>query len=147
MGRPLKVNAQVCEIVESETIRDPTIGGVALSHIIIDSLGVSLSKTTINQIRAQLKFHYSSPRRRQFLTESHIEKRINFCNGQLNGQIDWQNCVIFTDESRFCLHDDSRRIWIKRGIYNDQTFVNEKKYNIGIMVWGAIGKNWRSPLI
>mgnify|MGYP001079518019 CR=1 FL=1 len=23
----------------------------------------------------------------------------------------------------------------------------KKKYNVGIMVWGAIGKNWRSPLI
>lgn len=33
------------------------------------------------------------------------------------------------------------------GIYNDQTFVNEKKYETEIMVWGAIVIGWRSPLI
>ena len=55
--------------------------------------------------------------------------------------------VVFSDESRFCMRDDSRRIWEKRGIYTDNSFVNEKKYNIGLMVCGAIGKGWRSPLV
>ena len=147
MGRPPKVNQEVVDVIETETLRDPTIGGFSLSQIIADNLGISLSKTTVNNIRNQLKFKFTSPRRRPFLTNVHIEKRLKFCEEQINGGINWKDCVIFSDESRFCLHDDSRRIWIKRGVYNDKTFVNEKKYNVGIMVWGAIGKNWRSPLI
>lgn len=147
MGRPPKVNPQVVQTVEMETLRDPTIGGVALSQIILQSLGISLSKTTINTIRGELKFNYTSPRRRPFLTDIHISNRLSFCHEQLLGKINWEDCVVLSDESRFCIRDDSRRIWIKRGVYNENTFINEKKYNTGIMVWGAIGKNWRSPLI
>lgn len=135
------------DTIEKETLQNPRIGGIALSNKIISLLGISLSYTTINMIRHQLHFSFKIPRRRSFLTPIHIQNRITFCNSELQGQIDWQNCVIFSDESRFCIHDDSRRVWMKRGVYNEGTFINEKKYNQGIMVWGAIGKGWRSPLV
>lgn len=147
MGRPPKITPDIIQTVQDETLRDPKIGGISLSHIILNTLGISISSTTVNLIRNQLKFRFQSPRRRPFLTEGHIANRITFCQDQLQNDINWEDGVIFTDESRFCLRDDSRRIWVKRGIYNEKTFTNEKKYNQGIMVWGAIGKNWRSPLI
>lgn len=147
MGRPSKITPNIIQTVQDETLRDPRIGGTSLSHIILNTLGISISSTTVNFIRNQLKFHFQSPRRRPFLTEGHIANRISFCQDQLKNEINWEDGVIFTDESRFCLRDDSRRIWLKRGIYNEKSFTNEKKYNQGIMVWGAIGKNWRSPLI
>ncbi len=81
------------------------------------------------------------------MTEKNIEDRKSFCETQLNGTINWEENVIFSDESRFCQRDDSRRVWVKRGVYNLSTFTNEKKYEKGIMVWGSIGKNWISPLI
>ena len=147
MGRPPKVTSSVVQMVENETLNDPRIGGTALSHIITHSLGITLSATTINLIRNNLKFSFTNPRRRPFMTEKNIENRLIFCNSELNGTIDWEEGVVFSDESRFCVRDDSRRIWIKKGIYNDNTFVSEKKYNRGIMVWGAIGYGWRSPLV
>ena len=119
MGRPSKLTPEIFAKVESETFQDPTIGGRTLSRVILNSLNVELSETTINFIRKQLNFHFSSPRRRQFLTETQIEKRINFCQDQLQNKINWENEVVFSDESRFCLHDDSRRVWMKRGIYNE----------------------------
>ena len=82
-----------------------------------------------------MKFHYTHPRRRPFITQQHIKARLNFCDDQLQNKINWENGVVFSDESRFCLRDDSIRIWIKRGVYTDSTFVNEKKYG------------WRSPLV
>lgn len=147
LGRPPKVTPQIVSTIEDQTIHDPTIGGSSLSSLIATNLGIDISPTTINQIRNQLKFQYKQPRRRPFMTEQHIQTRLNFCNTQLQNNINWEDGVIFSDESRFCLRDDSRRIWIKRGVYNDATFINEKKYDIGLMVWGAIGVGWRSPLI
>ena len=131
MGRPTKINPEIVQTIETETLQNPRIGGIALSNKIATSLGVSLSYTTINKIRNEIHFSFKIQRRRSFLTETHIQNRIVFCNGQLQGQIDWQNCVVLSDESRFCLHDDSRRVWVKRGVYNDGAFINEKNITKG----------------
>lgn len=147
VGRPRKVNSDIIEMIESETLKDPRVGGRNLSNIILTSLHIELSHTTINQIRNNLHFRFTHPRRRPFMTEKHISYRMEFSQAQIAGQIDWGEMVVFSDESRFCMRDDSRRIWVKRGVYADNTFVNEKKYDIGLMVWGAIGKGWRSPLV
>lgn len=147
MGRPCKVNPSVYQMIENETIKDPRIGGTSLSNIILTNLHIQLSYTTINKIRNLLHFNFTHPRRRPFMTEKHISYRIDFCNQQLNGQINWGETVVFSDESRFCMRDDSRRIWVKRGVYNENSYINQKKYEIGLMVWGAIGKGWRSPLV
>lgn len=74
-----------------------------------------------------MKFSYTHPRRRPFLTQKHIDNRISFCENQINGQIDWESMVVYSDESRFCLRDDSHRIWVKRGVYNQASFINQKK--------------------
>ena len=76
-----------------------------------------------------------------------IKKRVEFARLQLSSGIDWEKAVIISDESRFKLHDDSRRVWVKRGVYNPGTFRGKEKFSKGIMVWGAIGHGWRSPLI
>ena len=146
-GRPPKVNSDVITTIENKTIDDPSIGGYKLSKFIQDNLKIQISPSLINRIRNQLNFHFTHPRRCQFLTPKHIENRITFSQNQLNGDINWCESVIFSDESRFCMHDDSSRIWIKRGLYTENTFCKEKKYEKGIMIWGAIGKNWRSPLV
>ena len=147
IGRLPIVNQNVINTIEYQTIHDPTIGGSSLSSLIASNLGIDISSKTVNLIRNQLKFRYTHPRRRLFMIQQHIQARLSFCDDQLQNEINWESGVIFSDESRFCLRDDSRRIWIKRGIYNDSTFVNEKKYDTGIMVWGAIGVGWRSPLV
>lgn len=63
------------------------------------------------------------------MTDKHIENQISFCSEQLEGNINLEESVVFSDEFRFCLRDDSRRVWVKRGVYNNGTFVNEKKYD------------------
>ena len=63
------------------------------------------------------------------MTEQHVQNQINFRNEQLQNEINWESGVVFSDESRFCLRNDSRRILIKLGVllFNESTFVNEKK--------------------
>ena len=106
-----------------------------------------MSYTTINIIRNELKFKFQNPRREPFLTETHKDKRINFAINQLNSEIDWGKDVIISDESRFCLHSDSKRVWVKRALYNRGTFKQCQQFSKGIMVWGAIGLGWKSPLV
>ena len=74
-------------MIKSETLKDPRIGGQNLSNIILSSLHIELSHTTINQIRNNLHFRFTHPRRRPFMTEKHISYRMEFIQGQLNGSI------------------------------------------------------------
>lgn len=97
-------------MIEDETLKDPTIGRISLSHIILANIHIQLSYTMINKIRNLLHFNFTHRRRRPFMTEKHISYRIDFCNQQLIGSINWGETVVFSDESRFYKRDDSRRI-------------------------------------
>lgn len=70
----------------------------------------------------------------------HITDRLSFSNEQLNGPVEWQEYVVFSDESRFCLNRLSSRILIKKGLYNEKSFCKEKKCNKGIMIWEPLEK-------
>ncbi|UYV75964.1 hypothetical protein LAZ67_13001947 [Cordylochernes scorpioides] len=59
--------------------------------------------------------------------------------------------VVFSDESRFCLSSDSRRVrvWRRRGERSNPAAIVERLTvrQRGIMVWGAIAYDSRSPLL
>lgn len=115
MGRPPKVREEVIDYVDTSTLEDPLISGHHLSAKIAENLGVVLSPATINAIRNSLKFRFKRPRQRQALTPKHIKARQDFAREQLQPEsaINWSNNTVVSDESRFCLCDDSRRVWVK----------------------------------
>ncbi|UYV75067.1 EPM2AIP1 [Cordylochernes scorpioides] len=59
--------------------------------------------------------------------------------------------VVFSDESCFCLSSDSRRVrvWLRRGERSNPAAIVERPTvrQRGIMVWGAIAYDSRSPLL
>jgi transposase len=146
-GRPSKMTSKVIEFVRSETVDDPLLGSKKLAHDICNQLNFEISSASINSIRKLLHFKYTSPRTRPLLTETQIAKRLTFCQKALSGEINWAGEVIISDESRFGLFDDSRRIWLQRGIYHEITFRGKPKFQKTFMVWGAIGLGWKSKLI
>jgi DNA-binding CsgD family transcriptional regulator len=118
-GPHCKVIPEVIQEREANTLNEPMIGGQRSSQHIIDLLGLQISASTVNSIRHALHFKFQSPRTRQLLSPLQKEKRIAFAKKkQLIGNIDCCNSVIISDENRVALHDDSRRVWFKRGIYN-----------------------------
>ena len=116
MGRPLKVNSNIINSINNETLKNPILSGDKLSALLQTNRNTNIFTTTINRIRSQqLKFKYQAPRKKPHLTEDHKQSRISFCTDQIHGTINWCDTVIFSDESRFCRHDDSKRVWVKRG--------------------------------
>jgi hypothetical protein len=147
IGRPTIISPPIIENVDKMTLSFPKLGGKILAKCITEKLGLSISKSTINRIRDSLHFRFQAPRKQPFLTEQHMAKRVAFSKTQLNGPIDWSEKVVLSDESRFGLQNDSQHIWVKRGIYNKESFRQKRKVEKSIMVWGAISKGWRSPLV
>jgi hypothetical protein len=63
------------------------------------------------------------------------------------GDSEWPSEVIISDESCFGVFDESRRIWVQCDIYTDRMLRPTPKHNASFIVWGAIGRDFKSKLI
>ena len=136
MGRPIKIsNTDIQQLVYENTIKNPTESSICISQNIMPTYNINVSRRFVDQIRHKLGFNFTKPRKKPVLTEMHIKKKIEFCRKQLENSIDWSCEVIITDESKFSSSPDHSGRWIKRGVYNKGSYVEEAKFNKSIMVW------------
>ncbi|UYV62964.1 hypothetical protein LAZ67_2002643 [Cordylochernes scorpioides] len=94
--------------------------------------------------------HSCRPLRRLPLTPPNRRQRLEWCRARSTWMTEWHR-VVFSDESRFCLSSDSRRVrvWSRRGERSNPAAIVERPTvrQRGIMVWGAIAYDSRSPLL
>ena len=147
MGRKKKIDSNVVQFIDEQTTNNPRSSCIKIKNLLLDEINVSISKTMIASIRFKLGYKYAQPRKRQALTQNQIQKRIEFCEKHLSKYEIWSKQTIISDESRFGLFPDNSKLWLKRGVYNENTFISKEKYTETIMVWGAIGYNYKSKLI
>jgi transposase len=146
-GRPSKASPEVVHEIHAATTENPYLGARALARMIQIDMNSTISRQTVNTIRNFLRFRYSKARKCPLITKLQQEKRKKFAEECRNGSIDWTRQVIISDESRFGLYDDSRSMWVQRGVYTERTTRPVPKHDSSIMVWGAIGWNYKSQLI
>ncbi|UYV71609.1 Transposase [Cordylochernes scorpioides] len=94
--------------------------------------------------------HSCRPLRRLPLTPPNRRQRLEWCRARSTWTTEWHR-VVFSDESRFFLSSDSRRVrvWRRRGERSNPAAIVERPTvrQRGIMVWGAIAYDSRSPLL
>ncbi|GFV39518.1 transposable element Tcb2 transposase [Trichonephila clavipes] len=82
---------------------------------------------------------------------THRRFRLEWCLARGNWTAAEWNQVVFSDESRFNLScdDDSVRVWRPRGERLNPVFSVQQHTSstAGVMVWGVIAYNTRSPLV
>lgn len=145
-GQPTKKTTEVITITIEETINNPRLSGSALQIIIAAQTGITISVPKILEIRKEAGFYFSPPKVMPILNELNIKKRINFCYSILKHR-EIIPFIGFTDESRFCMGNDRRWVWIRRGEFNEKAYVEKEKYPISIMVWGMIAFAYKSKLL
>jgi hypothetical protein len=64
----------------------------------------------------------------------------------LRNQWNVQN-LIFRDESRFALDGDKGYVWRRRGEYNQSAMAEQEKFPGGVMVFAALGPDFKSKLV
>ena len=82
----------------------------------------------------------------QELNDAQISARIEFCRWIVENKDEVPN-IVFTDESRFQKGADNQWRRIRRGQWNETCFTTKEKFPLTVMVWGAIGHDYRSPLM
>ncbi len=149
IGRPIKVNnKELLAFVEQKTRenRRTSCQRIASLWNHNNENTFTISATAIYDIRHALQYKFKSPKVRQVLTEYQIEKRNKFAHSLLDSNPDFKKFV-FSDESRVCLGPDNRYCWYKRAETDSTVFKEYQKKEISVMIWAAIGYNYKSHLI
>jgi transposase len=147
IGAPVKITNEIRTFIDAETLKNSLLGTKKLARLIHQRFDVEVSYESVRLARRSLKFLFKRLRKRPLLTEAHIATRLRFCGQNLSSEIDWSRDVVISDESRFCLYSDNKMGWVKRGAYNDSSYISTPKFQGGIMCWGAIGRGYKSPLL
>lgn len=122
----------------------------SISRTLLEKHDISISKSTVENGLRLLRYYYKPPKHRQLLTELQKTNRIIFAQTLLNQsfhhQIDLQT-IVFSDESRFVLGDDKQWVWRRYGENNPTSILATQKFPPSVMIFGAIGKDFKSKLV
>ncbi|UYV78355.1 BCHE [Cordylochernes scorpioides] len=123
---------------------------IKFSNRMMDYVGNFAKKGTISRRLVANGLHSCRPLRSLPLTPPNRRQRLEWCRARSTWMTEWHR-VVFSDESRFCLSSDSRRVrvWRRHGERSNPAAIVERPTvrQRGIMVWGAIAYDSRSPLL
>ena len=113
--------------------------------------GLRISSQTVRDIIKEYGYKYTHARVIQSVSQVQKIIRYNFAFNLLDmyGPDDpfWK-MLIFTDESRFsAIPDGGVKLWRKSNDYRQEVCISYEKFPVSVMVWGAIGFNFKSKLI
>ncbi|UYV81243.1 K02A2.6-like [Cordylochernes scorpioides] len=143
-------SARVDRHILRQAVAAPQATCTAILQHVQDTLDHSISTRTISRRLVANGLHSCRPLRRLPLTPPNRRQRLEWCRARSAWMTEW-HMVVFSDESRFCLSSDSRRVrvWRRRGERSNPAAIVERPTvrQRGIMVWGAIAYDSRSPLL
>ncbi|UYV71897.1 hypothetical protein LAZ67_9000979 [Cordylochernes scorpioides] len=150
VGATRVTSARVDRRILRQAVAAPQATCTAILQHVQDTLDHSISTRTISRRLVDNGLHSCRPLRRLPLTPPNRRQRLEWCRARSTWMTEWHR-VVFSDESRFCLSSDSRRVrvWRRRGERSNPAAIVERPTvrQLGIMVWGAIAYDSRSPLL
>ncbi|UYV65084.1 hypothetical protein LAZ67_3003069 [Cordylochernes scorpioides] len=149
-GATRVTSARVDRRILRQAVAAPQATCTAILQHVQDTLDHSISTRTISRRLVANGLHSCRPLRRLPLTPPNRRQRLEWCRARSTWMTEWHR-VVFSDESRFCLSSDSRRVrvWRRRGERSNPAAIVERPTvrQRGIMVWGAIAYDSRSTLL
>lgn len=136
-------------LVRMNARRNPFLTARQLQNRLFESSGTQVSDQTIRNRLREVGLRSYRPVRRPSLDTRHRRARLEWVNSRLRENQNWE-FVLFSDESRFCLSSDSRRlrVWRRPNTRFEPQFIQPVTAHRGggVMVWGGITLNNRTEL-
>jgi transposase len=148
-GPPMKATELIMDCIEQALRENDLRTAKILRNKVIRRMGVTLSESTLRTILQKKNYKWRPRRSCPHLTEAQVRARQQFIE-------DWNSPLfanvrglpmVFTDESRFCERPDNQWTWVRRGEMMMSIMAELEKFtHLSVMVWGAIGYNYKSRL-
>lgn len=145
-GPKIKINDEVKNIVLAENFANPSLNLRSLSFQLKETQSIEISKSSIDNILLSNHCWYGPMIQEPKITEEQKIMRMNFAYSILTDQIS-SEIIGFSDESRFELDAHHPGVWHHLRKYNPLCVINKSKYSPSLMIWGMVGKNFKSDLI
>ena len=151
-GRPPGLTQEIRTYVEANWLADARITDRQMTAMVNARFGTKFTRRILNAWRNMLRILYRPPLRVQVLTKEQKDYSYQWAEdllAQMNAaeEAGRPMRIVFSDESRFCLDSDRRWVRYRRGEWNATAMRLMAKFPKGVMVWGAIGPGYKSPLI
>ncbi|UYV77788.1 hypothetical protein LAZ67_15002275 [Cordylochernes scorpioides] len=127
VGATRVTSARVDRRILRQAVAAPQATCTAILQHVQDTLDHSISTRTISRRLVANGLHSCRPLRRLPLTPPNRRQRLEWCRARSTWMTDWHR-VVFSDESRFCLSSDSRRVrvWRRRGERSNPAAIVER---------------------
>lgn len=144
-GPKVKINEEVKSIILNENFSNPSMNLRSLSFH-LKKQNINASKTSIDSVLLSNRYWYGPMIQEPFLTEEQKQTRMNFAYSVLVDQIN-PEFIGFSDESTFKLDAQHPGVWHHYKKYNPLCVKQKSKYSPSLMIWGMVGKNFKSKLV
>ncbi|UYV63562.1 K02A2.6-like, partial [Cordylochernes scorpioides] len=126
-GATRVTSARVDRRILRQAVAAPQATCTAILQHLQDTLDHSISTRTISRRLVANGLHSCRPLRRLPLTPPNRRQRLEWCRARSTWMTEWHR-VVFSDESRFCLSSDSRRVrvWRRRGERSNPAAIVER---------------------
>ncbi|UYV82218.1 hypothetical protein LAZ67_21001362 [Cordylochernes scorpioides] len=127
VGATRVTSARVDRRILRQAVAAPQATCTAILQHVQDTLDHSISTRTISRRLVANGLHSCRPLRRLPLTPPNRRHRLEWCRARSTWMTEWHR-VVFSDESRFCLSSDSRRVrvWRRRGERSNPAAIVER---------------------
>jgi transposase len=133
-GKPLMLTESKLRVVEKIILENEPMNLEGIKEQIKEEMDLEVSRSTLSRALKNIG-SFQIPTWTPFLTTQHKIDRLNYCKTHLEQKSTFRD-VIFTDESRFYMNRNTKKVFVVTG----QQGVHKQKFNpdYSIMVWGAI---------
>lgn len=150
-GRPRLTNQRDDHFVTLTALRDRGVTSTVISRRLENVRGTRVSGRTVRRRLHEQGLMSRRPATGPALLAAHRAQRLNFARVHRDWNYEEWGCVLFTDESRFCLRspDGRERVWRRRGERFSQCCISPRTPFGGgsIMVWAGISIQARTALV
>jgi transposase len=144
IGRPRKITPEISSYIETLSCLDSALTNFEIANLVRSRWPtITLSESSVSAERIKLGFTWRPPLVKQELTSSQARQRLQFTSDLMAMGLNPLK-IIFSDESRFVLGDDHRWRHLRRGEWNETAFARTTKFPESVMIWGAIGVDYKS---
>ena len=142
-GAPKKISSSTRKRVIN-TIKKKKNSSCRMVSKLFKAQSKLISKSTVHRIITSAGMKYVTPKKKPFLSDSDMEKRLRFARANKNRGIEFWKRIVWSDESTFTEGGSIKKVWIEKGETVPVKYT--KKFPIKVQVWGAIGWYGKSEL-